>query len=504
MMMLKIRTVTEDDCRLLWEWVNDPTVRASAFHPDPIPWEAHVAWFRRKRADPNCSMWLIVNQDDRPIGQVRFDRQANGGAEVDLSIALDQRGRGYGGEALRLACAQACDALSVNRVVARVKAGNAASLRAFHAAGFHHCGRNVVNGVEAITMSRDRAALIRIGPRWIGASAPCFIIAEAGSNHDGRLEQARQLIDIAADARADAVKFQVFRASRLYPKRAGPSDYLTDARSIYDIVSELEMPYEWLPTLARWSRERGVIFLASAFDEESTDRLEPFVPAYKIASYEMTHLPLVRYIARKGKPVIMATGTATLDEVREAVEAVRESGNPPLMLMQCTAAYPAPLESLNVRAMVTMQRAFGIPVGLSDHSRDPLVGPLAAVSLGAKLLEKHFTISNDLPGPDHRFAIQPDELRLMIQKVREAERALGTGEKVTQPVEAELRAFARRSIFAVKEIPAGACITQENAAVLRCGKLPEGLPPKAFPNVLGRKVTRPIPAGTAIQSGDIS
>jgi sialic acid synthase SpsE len=200
----------------------------------------------------------------------------------------------------------------------------------------------------------------------------------------------------------------------------------------------------------------------------------------------------------------MATGTASLDEVQEAVEAVRASGQTALMLMQCTAAYPAPLESLNVRAIVTMKRAFGVPVGLSDHSRDPLVGPLAAVSVGANLLEKHFTLSNDLSGPDHRFAIQPDELRLMIRKVRELEQALGTGEKAIHPIEAELRAFARRSIFAVKEIPAGTVMTHENVAILRCGKLPGGFPPKAFPDLLGRKVVRPIPAGTAIQPGDVT
>ncbi len=501
--MLKIRPVTEHECRLLWEWVNDPAVRASAFQVAPIPWDTHVAWFRSKRADPQCRMYLVTDREGTPVGQVRFDLQADASAVVDVSVAPAQRGLGYGAAALRLAYAQLFDTTAATRVVAQVKAENAASLRAFETAGFLQCGRAMVNGVEMVTLRRDRAGVIRIGPRWIGESAPCFIIAEAGSNHNGRLEQAKQLIDIAADAGADAVKFQVFRASKLYPKQAGHSDYLNDARSIYDIVSELEVPYEWLPTLARWSQERGVMFLASACDEESVDQLDPFVPGFKITSYEMTHLPLVRYIAGKGKPVIMATGTANLEEVAEAVEAVRESGNTRLMLMQCTAAYPAPLESLNVRAIATMKRAFGVPVGLSDHSRDPLVGPLVAVSLGANLLEKHFTISNDLPGPDHRFAIQPDELHLMIRKVREAERALGTGEKITHPVEAELRAFARRSIFAIHNIAEGEKLTSGNVAVLRCGKLPHGLAPKEFPRLLGKQVQRAIEVGSTIQQEDI-
>ncbi len=345
---------------------------------------------------------------------------------------------------------------------------------------------------------------MRIGTRSVGGGAPCFIIAEAGSNHNGRLDQALRLIEVAASAGADAVKFQLFRAERIYPKTAGRSDYLQDERSIYDIIAEMELPYDWLPQLADQCRARGILFLASVFDEALADRLDPFVAAHKIASYEMTHLPLVRHIAAKGKPVIMSTGTAHLEEVRESVEAVRAGGDPPLALMQCTAAYPAPLASLNVRTIPAMARAFGVPVGLSDHSEDPVVGPLAAVALGAALLEKHFTLDRGLPGPDHKFALEPDGLRLMIHKVRELEQALGSGEKRMQPIEGELHAFARRSIFAVQPIPAGAALSTANVAVLRCGKQPAGLPPKAWPRVLGRTAAKSIPAGTAVQPGDLT
>src|SRR3989442_1628174 len=191
----------------------------------------------------------------------------------------------------------------------------------------------------------------------------------------------------------------------------------------------------------------------------------------------MTHLPLLQHVADKGKPVIISTGTANLEEVRETVQSFRATGNAKLILMQCTAAYPAPLESLNIRTIATMKSAFGVPVGLSDHSRDPLVGPLAAIGAGADLIEKHFTLSNDLPGPDHRFALEPGELRLMIARVREAETALGNGEKVMHPVETELRGFARRSIFAVRNIEAGEELTRENIAVLRHGNLKHGLEP---------------------------
>lgn len=342
------------------------------------------------------------------------------------------------------------------------------------------------------------ATKVQIGDRWIGDGEPCFLIAEAGSNHNGNLEQAKQLIDIAASAGADAVKFQVFRANRLYPKSAGLSDYLKMPKPIYDIIAEMEMPYEWLPELAAYCQARGILFLASVFDEESADQLDPHVVAFKIASYEMTHIPLVRYVASKGKPVIISTGTANLDEVAETFQEFRRTGNSDLALMHCTAAYPAPLESLNVRAVATMKSNFDVPVGLSDHSRDPMVGPLTAVAVGADLIEKHFTLSNQLSGPDHRFAVEPGELRVMIQKVREAEKALGCGEKVIQPVEAELRGFARRSIFAVRDIVVGETFTQGNIAILRCGNLKFGLEPKHFQDLLGKRARRNIPAESAI------
>lgn len=343
---------------------------------------------------------------------------------------------------------------------------------------------------------------IKIENRQIGDDYPCFIIAEAGSNHNGSLESAKQLIDIAAGADADAVKFQVFRAHRLYPKTAGISHYLKTGKSIYDIIAEMEMPYDWLPVLAEYSNKKGLFFMASAFDEESLESLDPFVRAHKIASYEMTHLPLVQAVAEKRKPVLISTGTANLEEVAETVQAFRETKNPELALFQCTAAYPAPLNAINARAIPLMKAAFQVPTGLSDHSRDPIIAPVTAVACGANLIEKHFTLSNDLPGPDHRFAVEPDELRLMVRKIREAEETLGSGEKLMQPIESELRLFARRSIFATKPIAAGQPLTKDNIAVLRCGNLEAGLPPRYFRELLGRKARRHIAAESAVRIDD--
>ncbi len=345
---------------------------------------------------------------------------------------------------------------------------------------------------------------IRIGDRHVGPAHPVYVIAEAGSNHNRDLQMARQLIDVAADAGADAVKFQVFRAARMYPRSAGVSDYLKVPTPIVDIIAAMEMPYEWLPVLSDHCRARSVHFLATPFDEESADRLDPYVETFKIASYEMTHAPLLRHVAAKGTSMILSTGTSNLAEVEEAVATCREAGNRELALLQCTAAYPAPIASINVRALVTLADRFQVPVGLSDHSRDPIVAPVAAVACGASIIEKHFTLSNALAGPDHRFALEPHELREMVTRIRQAELVRGSGEKVVDPVEDELRAFARRSVFATRAIAAGEVFSRDNIAVLRQGKNHPGLPPSAFPGVLGRYAKRAIASDAPVQQDDIS
>ena len=348
-----------------------------------------------------------------------------------------------------------------------------------------------------------RTNRIKIGERWVGAREPCYIVAEVGSNHNVDLGQALKLIDVAAEAGADAVKFQHFKAAKLYPRSAGTSDYLKISRPIYDIVQEMETPDEWVPVLADRCRTRGVAFLSSPFDEDSADLLDPYVPAFKVASYEMTHVPLLRHIARKSKPLIVSTGTSNLDEVLHAVEVIRSAGDAEIILLQCTAKYPAPLETINARAIVSLRESTGLLVGLSDHSRDPITAPVVATALGACLIEKHFTLSNRLPGPDHQFAVEPHELITMIQHVRDAERVLGHGRKESLPEEQELRSFARRSIFTIRDICPGERLTTDNIAVLRCGKLGCGLVPEQYPLLLEKKALRPIPKESLVSFADV-
>jgi N-acetylneuraminate synthase len=344
---------------------------------------------------------------------------------------------------------------------------------------------------------------IKVGERWIGEGESTCIVAEAGSNHNGNFEQALRLIDAAAEAGADAVKFQHFKAAKLYPRSAGESDYLHTPRPIYDIIHDMEMPDEWVPRLAEHCRANGVMFFSSPFDETSADLLERYVSAFKIASYEMTHAPLLWHVARKQKPMIISTGTASLREVLQAVEEVRQEGNDQIVMLQCTAKYPTPLDAINARAIETLRDATGLPTGLSDHSRDPIVAPILAVALGACMIEKHFTLSNRLPGPDHAFAIEPHELKLLVQRVRQAERALGDGRKAPLPEEQELRLFARRSIFAIRDIQSGERLSADNIAVLRCGKLGFGLAPEQYPALLRKRAIRVIKKESLLSFDDV-
>lgn len=340
--------------------------------------------------------------------------------------------------------------------------------------------------------------------RPIGLGHPCFVIAEAGSNHNGDLEVAKRLISAAHEAGADAVKFQTFKASKLYPRSAGRSDYLGSPKSIYDIIEAMEMPEAWLGELRDLTHSLQMAFISSPFHEEAVEVLAPYVDAFKVASYELTHEPLLRAVAAHKKPVIFSTGASRLEEAREAVELLRGLGCEELVALQCTAAYPAPPESAQVGALVQMREALGALTGLSDHTADPAAAPAAAAALGAVVVEKHYTLSKRLPGPDHAFAVEPHELAALVRAVRAAQVAVGEGRKFVHPVEGELRDFARRSLFTTRPLRAGERFSAENLDVLRQGKLGAGLSPAALWAVRGGVAARDLPEDHPLQAGDVA
>ncbi len=324
-----------------------------------------------------------------------------------------------------------------------------------------------------------------IGGTQVGGGARCYVIAEAGANHNRDLGMARELIDVAADAGADAVKFQTYTGAGIYSSKTPRFEYLKDDRSPQELLEAISLPRDWQPKLADHARDRGIHFFSSPFDHEAVDGLaELGVPAMKIASFEIVDLPLIRKAASVGVPLIVSTGMAVYGEIEDALQAAASEGNDSVALLRCASVYPAPPEIMNLRAMGTMRDAFGVPVGLSDHTAGISV-PAGAAALGMDLLEKHFTLDRSLEGPDHPYAIEPDELRAMIAGVREVEAALGNGrlEGPSEEEKGEMYRLARRSLIAASDIPAGTEITREMLTVKRPGF---GIAPKHLDLVVGR------------------
>lgn len=329
---------------------------------------------------------------------------------------------------------------------------------------------------------------IDIAGRKVGPGQPCFIIAEAGVNHNGDLELAKRLVAVASEAGADAVKFQTFKAERVVGATAPKAKYqmnVTDStESQLDMLRRLELSREAHGELLIHCQERGVLFMSTPFDEESADLLDDLgIPVFKIGSGEITNWPFLEYVASKGKPMILSTGMSYLSEVDEAVRVVRGAGCDQLILLHCVSNYPADPADANLRAMQTMARAFQVPVGYSDHILGIEVA-LAAVALGACVIEKHFTLDRNLPGPDHRASLEPVALKSMVQGIRIVERAVGVISKVPTASEIANREVARRSLVAIQDIPAGLIIHQEMVAARRPGT---GLSPKYLNWVVGRQ-----------------
>ncbi len=337
---------------------------------------------------------------------------------------------------------------------------------------------------------------VAIGNLRVGPSSPCLVIAEAGVNHNGKLDMALQLVDAAAEAGADVVKFQTFKSEEVISPAAPKAEYQVRttgaSETQLEMVKKLELPPDAFAVIQRRCRERGILFLSTPFDRSSADLLESLgVVAFKLGSGELTNLPFLRYVAGKGRPLILSTGMSNLEEVATAVQSVYETGNRELILLHCVSNYPADAASVNLRAMKTLEERFGVPTGYSDHTEGIAV-PLAAAALGACLVEKHFTLDRNLPGPDHRASLEPAELAAMVRGIRTVEAALGNGIKRAAPEEFSTAAVARRSLTAACDLRAGTRLTEEMIAIRRPGT---GLPPSALPQLVGRSLRQDVAAG---------
>jgi pseudaminic acid synthase len=492
-----VRRATHEDAPDVLAWRNDATTRAMSRDTKPIEESEHAAWFERALADP-LRLLLIGEEGDVKVGMVRIDRGET--SEISININPRLRGRGRGGALLAkaLACFDGA-------VMAEIKHGNAASKRLFAKAGFMLVGerdgmlryrRDAVSG-RGSKPSRAPSA-IRVGGRRIGPSEPPFIIAELSGNHNGDIERALAMVDAAKAAGADAIKLQTYTADTLTIDHGGPGfvieSGLWKGRRLYELYQEAATPWDWHPRLFERAAELGVIIFSTPFDPSAVGFLQRLrAPAYKIASFELVDLPLIACVARTGKPMIMSTGLASPEEIGEAVAAARGAGAEDLVLLHCTSGYPTPAREMHLRTMGDLAAAHGVVVGLSDHTLGSAVS-VAAVALGAMVIEKHFTLARADGGPDAAFSLEPHEFKRLVDDCRTAWEALGDVHYAEVESERAQRDL-RRSLYVVADIAKGAPLTEENVRSIRPGY---GLPPKHLPDVMGQIATRDLPRGTPL------
>jgi N-acetylneuraminate synthase/N,N'-diacetyllegionaminate synthase len=345
-----------------------------------------------------------------------------------------------------------------------------------------------------------KRTFVQIGERRVGEGLPVFVIAEAGVNHNGDKELARRLVDAALEAGADAVKFQTWVTEKLITSVAPLADY--QARNVgggetqYEMLKRLELPYDDLRELRAYAAKRGFLLFSTPDEEDSADFLHGLdVPLFKIGSAEVTNLDFLKHVARKGRPVILSTGMATLAEVEASVRAIESTGNDQLVLLHCVSDYPCPPADCNLRVLETIRSAFGYPVGYSDHTLGS-VAAVAAVALGACVIEKHLTLDRSMPGPDHTASLDPGGFFAMVRDIRECEAALGSALKQPTPNEQAHRGLMRKRWVASRALAAGTRLTR--ACLLLRRSSPAGLDPAQLELLLGKELKQPVGAYEAL------
>lgn len=345
---------------------------------------------------------------------------------------------------------------------------------------------------------------VRIGHRQIGPGDPTFIIAEAGVNHNGRLSLARKLIDAAAAAGADAIKFQTFRPEQVVLPTGKMAAYqkknVGREESQLEMIQRFVLPEAWYPRLMRYAAKRRIIFFSAPHGSFDSVRFlaKLHVPAFKIGSGDLPSTPLLRFTARYKRPMIISTGMATMSEIRAAIKAIHQGGNRQIIILQCTTNYPTAANEVNLRAMQTIAKTFRVPVGFSDHTTG-CAAALAAVALGAAVIEKHLTLDRHLPGPDHIASAEPAELKKLIRQIRQVELMLGDGRKRPQASERAMAPLVRRSVVTTRAIRRGQRFTTKNIELKRPGT---GLTPATYDRIVGRRARRDVPANVLIKHQD--
>lgn len=515
MLFLELATCTEETARDVFAWRKDPVTAQNSLHTTLPHWDEFFDHFRSDYFQTPLPTFFLRDASHR-LALIRFRpfeaNTASYSKAVEVSIVVNPefRQQGFGYIALQKAEEIALQK-GVSVLYAQIRPGNVISKKLFLKASYkflrtHRTHVDSLYGRDTVDIDLYERELIA-QPKEKGV----FLVAEIGSNwrigsNDKNRTLAKDLIKMAADAGVNAVKFQTFRAEKVYAPHPGKSHYLAASgtnKDIMDVFLDLEMAYEDVPYFAMLAKEAGLEFMSTPFSVDDFKVVDPYVSRHKIASYELAHVPLLQSMARAKKPIYLSTGASFISEIAWAVSFLQKEGCQDITLLQCTAAYPARPESMNIRAMETLQAAFGLPVGLSDHSLDCVTSPLLAVAYGARIIEKHVTMSRSLPGPDQGFSIEPNELKIFVEKIRLAEKMVGSGEKKVLLQEEELFNFAKRAIQATRTIAPGEVLRLEDSIeILRPGSHTKGAHPAFAKSLSGRKARREIPIGEGVQLGD--
>ena len=472
----KLRPARPEDVKFLFDLSNDPLVRRNSANSKPIEWDGHVKWYSRMLESPDCIFYIVTSPDGEPIGQCRFNR-LDGGWNCSGSLVPAWRGRGLSKLFLRAALMRS----GVREMVGFSKVANKIAIKPLKDNGYRYLENRIIDGEEYEVY------------KW---TAPTFVIAEMSANHRGDLERAKDIVRAAAAAGAGAVKLQTYTADTMtLDCQDGPFriHYGTpwDGMTMHELYAKSATPWSWTEELAALAGSLGIELFSSPFDRTAVDHLEACgVKRYKIASFEAADLPLVRYIASKRRPVLISTGVLTLGEIRETLDACHAEGNYDVTLMKCTSAYPAMPESMNLATIRDMIERFGgegVAVGLSDHTTGIEV-PVAAVAMGARTIEKHFTLDRPAGDAESSFALTPEEFGAMVKAVRLTDSAVGR--VVYEP--SELARAGCRSLYVAEDVREGEEFTARN---LRSVRPAGGCAPKLLPQLLGRKASRDLRKG---------
>lgn len=344
--------------------------------------------------------------------------------------------------------------------------------------------------------------MFKIDSSYIGEGNKVFIIAEAGVNHNGDINLAKKMVDKAKEAGVDAVKFQTFKSEKLVTQTAKMAEYqknnIGKEESQFEMLKKLELSFDGFAELKSYCEEKGILFLSTPFDIESAIFLDSIgIEAFKIGSGDLTNIPLLDKVAKFNKPMILSCGMSNMGEIEDAINVVKINGNNEIAMLHCTSNYPAPIESINLNAMKTIENAFKVIIGYSDHTEGITI-PIAAAALGAKIIEKHFTLDKNMEGPDHKASLDPEELKSMVEAIRKVELAMGNGIKECTTSEANTKEVARKSIVAGRNIKSGEILKEEDLDFKRPGN---GLSPKLYKELIGKKVIKDIYKDEAINFG---